>query len=207
MITPALLYRPNARWQIWLAFGCAAALHLAAVALARTEPEVFPFAAPADNSVVDVTIDRPADEAPPVQPSASEPPPAPESEEAFVEERSTPTPIRPKILKPVPRVVRTVGAPGVSLPNLNSARALAIYAPRPDYPYEARRERSTGSGLVMLTIDPSTGSVTDARMAQSTGSGILDNSAVSTLRRWRFKSGAIARVHVPITYTLTGASY
>jgi TonB family protein len=45
-------------------------------------------------------------------------------------------------------------------------------------------------------------------MAQSIGSPILDNATVSTFRRWRFRPGAAApKVKVPITYTMTGASY
>jgi protein TonB len=104
-------------------------------------------------------------------------------------------------------LVRPASATGVSGLNFSSVKVLAIYAPRPEYPYEARRQRTTGSGLVILMIDSPTGCVTNARMAQSTGSAVLDNSAVSALRRWRFKSGTAAKVQVPITYTLTGASY
>jgi TonB family protein len=45
-------------------------------------------------------------------------------------------------------------------------------------------------------------------MAQSIGSPILDNATTSTFRRWRFQPGKVApKVKVPITYTLTGASY
>jgi len=49
--------------------------------------------------------------------------------------------------------------------------------------------------------------VTDASMAQSIGNPILDNATVSTFRRWRFKAGAFSKVKVPITYTMSGASY
>lgn len=31
----ALLYRPHRRWLVWLAFACAAAIHLGAVVLAK----------------------------------------------------------------------------------------------------------------------------------------------------------------------------
>jgi TonB family protein len=55
----------------------------------------------------------------------------------------------------------------------------AVSAPRPEYPYEARVKRITGHGVVLLTIDVQTGNVTDAVMAESTGSPILDNAAVS----------------------------
>ena len=63
----------------------------------------------------------------------------------------------------------------------------------------------TGSGICVLTVGPD-GSVTDATMAQSIGSPILDNSTTSTFRRWRFVPGKFSKVKVPITYTMTGAS-
>lgn len=90
---------------------------------------------------------------------------------------------------------------------MRSARVLAMNAPRPEYPYEARRQRLTGSGMAVLTIDFASGSVLDVTMAQSTGSAVLDNATVSAFRRWRFRPGTISKVQSPITYTLTGASY
>jgi protein TonB len=207
MTAPALLYRPSARWQIWLAFGCASALHLAAIALARNESEPASFLPPPENGI-DVVID-PTPNQTPVQSVELLPTEASElvkPDEAFPEENFTPAPIRRKNLKPS-RLIRPTSIAGVSGSSLGSVKALAIFAPRPEYPYEARRQRTIGSGLVVLTIDSSTGNVTDARMTQSTGSPILDNSAVSALSRWRFKSGTVTKVQVPITYTLSGASY
>jgi TonB family protein len=207
MTTPALLYRPSARWRIWLAFGCAAVLHLAAIALARNEPEPASFLPPTDNGV-DVVIDPTPNQTPvqPVEPLPTEPSELEKSDEAFPEESSTPAKIRRKNWKPF-HLIRPKLVAGVSGPSLGSVKALAIFAPRPEYPYEARRQRTTGSGLIFLTINSSIGNVTDARMAQSTGSPILDNSAISALSRWRFRSGTVTRVQVPITYTLSGASY
>jgi hypothetical protein len=43
-----------------------------------------------------------------------------------------------------------------------------IYAPRLQYPYEARARHIAGSGLFRLTLDLSTGSVCDANSAGST---------------------------------------
>jgi TonB family protein len=82
-----------------------------------------------------------------------------------------------------------------------------MYAPRPVYPYEARRQRMTGSGIALLSVDPAVGNVTSVRMTQSCGSVILDNATLDALRRWRFKRGSALSVEVPITYTLTGVSY
>jgi TonB family protein len=90
---------------------------------------------------------------------------------------------------------------------LGAVKALVIYAPRPVYPYEARRQRITGSGIALLTVDPEVGNVTSVRMTQSCGNTILDNATLDAFRRWRFKLGSALSVEVPITYTLTGASY
>jgi TonB family protein len=89
----------------------------------------------------------------------------------------------------------------------NEARAVATSAPAPEYPFEARRANITGSGVVVLRVDPATGLVTNAQMAQSTGSPILDDAALSAFRRWRFKPGTIRGARLPITFTMSGASY
>ena len=92
--------------------------------------------------------------------------------------------------------------------SISGAKAVAISAPKPEYPYEARSRHITGSGVCVLTIDAASGSVTDASMAQSIGNPILDNATVTTFRRWRFRPGAAApKVKVPITFTMTGASF
>ncbi|CAN5809432.1 hypothetical protein BH20VER1_BH20VER1_02170 [soil metagenome] len=88
-----------------------------------------------------------------------------------------------------------------------SAKVLALSAPRPEYPYEARRQRAIGSGVVLLTVDYGSGRVTHAQMLRSTGHASLDQAALIGFRRWRFAPGTAARVQVPITYTLSGASY
>lgn len=83
-------------------------------------------------------------------------------------------------------------------------RSTAVSATRPYYPYEARLNRITGSGIVVMEIDPSTGEVKKAVMAQSTGSAILDRAALDAFRRWRFKPGTPSPVKTPITFTMGG---
>lgn len=83
-------------------------------------------------------------------------------------------------------------------------RSTATSATPPDYPYEARRSGTTGSGIILLEIDPATGEVKKASMAQSTGSPILDRAALDAFRRWRFKPGTTHLVKVPITFTVGG---
>jgi TonB family protein len=84
---------------------------------------------------------------------------------------------------------------------------LALYAPKPSYPYEARRGGITGSGIAHLIVNSGAGNVIEARMSQSTGNPILDSATLSALRSWRFKPGVASNVEVPITYTLSGVSY
>src|SRR6267154_2503536 len=91
--------------------------------------------------------------------------------------------------------------------SISRAKALAINSPRPPYPYEARSKRITGSGVIVVHVDAASGDVTDASVAKSTGSSILDDAAVSAFRRWRFRPGTVSKVSIPITFTLTGASY
>ena len=83
-------------------------------------------------------------------------------------------------------------------------KAVAISAPRPDYPYEARRAGVTGAGVAVLEVDVATGKVTSAFMAQSTGSTILDGAALGAFRQWRFKPGTIRMVRIPIRFTMGG---
>ena len=88
------------------------------------------------------------------------------------------------------------------------AKAVAIYAPKPEYPAEARARHLTGSGVIMLDVDVATGRVTSARMLQSMGHKILDDAALDAFRKWRFQPGKAApNVKIPIRYTLTGTTY
>jgi TonB family protein len=80
------------------------------------------------------------------------------------------------------------------------AKALKIYAPRPGYPEEARSHPVPGSGVCVVSVDPVTGRVTNASMAQSTGSPDLDKSALRTLRSWQFKPGTAPSVSVPFEF-------
>jgi TonB family protein len=84
------------------------------------------------------------------------------------------------------------------------AAALAVNAPRPNYPYEARAHHLQGSGIAILTVDPATGNVTNVVMRASTGVPSLDDAAISTFRRWRFKPGIVTKVRVPINFVLSG---
>src|SRR3989440_5115014 len=201
-----LLYRPPPRWQIWAALGGALAIHLGSVVIAGIKKE-----APAVDlsNIPTATVEamlQPEDQPtpPPEDIPIPEPPPIPEVAPEFHEEKPPP----PKnVAKPAgPIKAPQAGVPGTM--SISGAKAVAVFAPKPEYPYEARSRHVTGSGVCVLSVDVASGNVTDATMAQSIGSPILDNATTSTFRRWRFRAGQVApKVKVPITYTLTGASY
>ena len=153
-----------------------------------------------------IRVNLPAAIAPPPEDiPLPEPPPPPEIKPEYVEE-TTPPPKKPQAQKFAPiKAPQAAGRPGTM--SISSAKALATYAPRPQYPYEARSRHVTGSGVCVVEVDAGSGSVTSASMAQSIGNPILDNAALSAFRQWRFKAGSVSKVKIPITFTMTGAQY
>ncbi len=207
-----LLYKPAPKWQVIAAFSGALAIHGIAVAVAfhKEPPPVDLSDVP--TATIEATLDMPPAEEPTPPPEdipVPDEPPPPDIQPEFHEDQTPP----PKQNKP--SKVQPIKAPQVAGPprppgqmNASGAKAVAISAPKPEYPYEARSRRITGNGVALLSIDVASGSVSDVSMAQSLGNPILDNSAVSAFKRWRFKPGAAApKVRIPITFTMTGASY
>jgi TonB family protein len=201
-MNPAFVYRQRGRSIFWIAFMSALAIHLGAVALAKTKSPSIKLQDVSPLPDVEV-VDTAEPEAALLEESA--PPPPLEQihpdQDRFQEENLTPPPIRAHRKARLPSLIGGITA------SLRSVKAKVAYASRPVYPYEARRQRVTGSGVALLTVDQTSATVTDVRMAQSCGNVILDNSTLDALRRWRFKPGGVTQVEVPITYTLMGVSY
>jgi protein TonB len=149
----------------------------------------------------------------PTPPPEEEPPPPPppeaipEEKPEFVEEKPTPPPKRTPSNAPVVPLAKPKPQGPAGPMSMSSAKINAVSAPRPEYPYEARRQKTTGSGVCVMTVDSGSGAVVSADMAVSTGSPILDNAATSAFRRWRFKPGTVSKVRTPITFTMSGAQY
>ncbi|MFN2622955.1 MAG: energy transducer TonB [Chthoniobacterales bacterium] len=139
-------------------------------------------------------------------PDATDPLPTPPViDQSFIEPTVTPPAVDPTSrFTPVVRP-RTSTMP--SSVRLSSAKVFAVSAPRPEYPYEARRQKITGEGIALFTIDPGSGNVVQVIMTKSTGNQFLDNAAITGFKRWRFKPGTVSSVTCPVTFTLTGASY
>jgi periplasmic protein TonB len=211
-MTGAILYQPGQKWRIGAAFGVAALIHLAAIALATAHPnnrvkelppEVDGFSS--SDPTEEVSLDNPTP--PPVPPEPPDPLPSSDTDELFPVERPTPPPIsRPSTRLAAP-IVRPSGRAIFGSHSLSIARVNALNAPKPEYPYEARRQRVTGSGIVVMTVDLASGQVTKVIMEESTGSLVLDNAAITGFQRWRFKPGTVSKVRSPVTFTMAGAQF
>ncbi len=131
----------------------------------------------------------PGAEQPPPGEEAATPPAKPVAKKARVKRRST------SAAQP-----QAVSFPPATQMSLSAAQALAVTAPLPEYPYEAKHANITGRGVCVMIVDTASGKVTNAMMAQSTGNSIPDKVTTETFRRWRFQPGSVSQVRVPITY-------
>jgi periplasmic protein TonB len=205
-----MLYQPSQKWRMGAAFGAAALIHFAAIALAYPHQHDQAKESPSGDDAfpsINIITETPTDsQASP--PDVIDPLPTPNPTEGSIpDERPTPP--------PVPRHTTTLAVPIAKMrtsvtggsQSLSLARISAVSAPRPEYPYEARRQKITGNGIVVMTIDFVSGRVTDVIMEESTGSLVLDNATMIGFRRWRFKPGTVSTVRSPITFTMTGAQY
>ena len=82
---------------------------------------------------------------------------------------------------------------------------VAVKVVPPEYPYEARRNRVTGHGVLVADVDYSTGKVTSVKMEKSTGSRLLDQAALTAFRQWQFKPKTIRQFRTPISYEMEGS--
>jgi TonB family protein len=197
-----LSFRSNSGWRTLAAFVCASGIFATAICLGRTErnPQTISGLGDPDSSPKQTTGTVDAELEP--EPDLS-PPPA-RTDDYFPEPEAPRTHAITQKRKILARPGTTARS-SQGLPRTDG-KILALYATRPDYPYEARRQNAVGSGLASLTIDPGIGVVLSARMERSTGNSILDASALKAFRRWRFRPG-LSDIVIPIRFTLTGAFY
>jgi TonB family protein len=99
------------------------------------------------------------------------------------------------VVQPTEAQESTVGSAG---------RGIAIYAPKPDYSFEARSHWLEGRGVFALNVRPD-GIVDNVEVEKSTGHSELDQSAITASRQWRFKPGLVApKIKIPMEFTLAG---
>jgi TonB family protein len=74
----------------------------------------------------------------------------------------------------------------------------------PEYPYDDRAKHHQGDGLFRISIDVKTGLITRVSIVKSTGFRSFDTSAVTAIRKWRWKPGTWREVDIPIRFTMAG---
>jgi TonB family protein len=78
-----------------------------------------------------------------------------------------------------------------------------IFRARPEYPVEARRARLQGRGTYALHVRKD-GTVGSVDVQRSTGHRILDQAAIATFRKYRFRSGPVRVYILPMEFTIVG---
>lgn len=131
------------------------------------------------------------------QPQKEPPPSEPEPEPQKIEK---PKPVKPKAAPPksqpskpaVKTVATATPTPAVKAdvapakPATPSAPVKDPTNPRPVYPDLARKRNQEGIARIRCQVNAG-GMVTDASLAQSSGHKLLDEAALKTVRKWRFK--------------------
>lgn len=114
--------------------------------------------------------------------------PAPISE---VEEKATPAPeqsAKPRVKHSKPKAKNEDGSTKTKSEPQSTPRpsgvARNLDGPKPVFPPEAAGLNLSGTGKYLLHFDQATGTVTDVTVTQSTGSPLLDNSAITAFRQW-----------------------
>lgn len=144
-------------------------------------------------------------------------------EVAFVSAGSAPTAAKPLPSTAVPNAAATPGVP-VATPDTTEAGGgerdeplvesrydvAALNNPKPPYPLAARRLGVEGRVVVRVHV-LADGRCANAQLVRSSGSALLDDSALTTVRRWHFlpatRGGTpvAASVDVPISFRLDQA--
>lgn len=166
-----------------------------------TPPPVSPIASP---TVPPITTAKSPAELPPgaqtllkaEQQSSAEPPAQPQTTTAAKAEPAQPT---------------VQGSAKASIESVRTAepdyKAAYLNNPRPPYPSNAHRFGIEGQVILQAEVNEE-GVPLQVRVFQSSGNDLLDESALSTVTKWRFsparKDGAMVRavVKIPITFSL-----
>ncbi len=100
----------------------------------------------------------------------------------------------------------TGGGPGQGS-GTATAKPLYLENPPPAYPERARRLGQEGVVLLAVTVTPA-GTPRHVDLKKTSGYPLLDNAAISSVRRWRFRAATVAgipvetMVDVPVRFKL-----
>lgn len=75
----------------------------------------------------------------------------------------------------------------------------ALNSPGPGYPRQAQKTKTGGSGVYDLRIDKA-GVTKSVVIVKSSGSDVLDKSATTAFRAWRFKPGIFTSIRIPVSW-------
>ncbi|MCL7489140.1 MAG: energy transducer TonB [Desulfobulbaceae bacterium] len=152
-------------------------------------------------------VQQPAEERleppPAVRPVRPKPEPAPAADpEVSPPPREETVRERPKAA-PLPEVreeasVSSATADAEDNPVVVEARPLYRQNPPPPYPGKARHRRLEGTVILEVQVS-SEGSVDDLRIKESSGHRILDQAAMSSVRKWVFEPGRRNGLRIAMT--------
>lgn len=172
----------------------------------------------------------PQEEITPPQKAETPPEASPEpTPQKAVAKKVEPAPSRPKTPKAAPKKsVENARAPSAKTASASAAPAnpksaqvaqalppkatapaplAGANTPKPPYPDLARKRNQEGTVRVRCNVDPS-GAVTGVSLAQSSGFKLLDEAALKTVSRWKFKpatnggANVAGTVVVPVVFKL-----
>lgn len=174
------------------------------------------IALPAPLAVLSVSLLPPKAEAPPPEivppipkPVARRAPTPPQPAPVLAAPAESPSPSPIAVAPPPTPVPAPIAAPPAPAAAPTPPRFDADYLDNPKPAYPAISRRLNEQGRVMLRVHVAAdGNATDVQLHTSSGSSRLDQSALDTVRRWKFvpaklgKDPVTAWVLVPIAFTL-----
>ena len=88
----------------------------------------------------------------------------------------------------------------------DKSERVLLYAPKPEYPPTLWRRGVQGSGVLLLKIDPKTGSVYEVKILKSAKYPILNELAAKAALLSKFRPGTVTEYKVPFSFGVTGYS-
>lgn len=99
--------------------------------------------------------------------------------------------------------------PKTDVSRIQKASPLYNYNPAPNYPRNARKRGWQGIVMLLVLVDKH-GKVRSVKIHKSSGYSLLDNSALSSVKNWKFSPGlkddepVETEVEIPVKFSLTG---